>query len=368
MQSFKQFHVILVASFAFVAVGFSSANAAGTLKVQPAKVVNFKVNLKKNSAASRYLNVYNTGNGNLDVTFGNATAPFDVACSCTKVTIAPHSGVRAVMAFKPTAAGTFTETFHIDSDASKGNAHVVVTLRGVATGTPRSSSASVSGSVTAGQTPVANAKVNLFAAGDNSGSSDTTLIGTTTANSEGQFQLSRVYCANPNAQVYAVSTGGVPGGCSTENSALSFMAALGTCADLSNSSSVTINEVTTAAAAVALSPFITNSNPPEVAAPAASANALSNAFAEAQRLVNQESGQLVASGSAVQGEVASMSNALASCAQCGGASASACQEVLACSAPGAIAGSGTCSGGSASITDTLQAAFSLAGTPPSANN
>lgn len=373
MRPFRHLSSAFIVVFSTLLVSLSMASVAGAqpsgrLKVRPGKVINFKVNLNKNSAASKYLYVYNTGNAPLTVIFGNATAPFDVACSCTKDTIPPHQMVRAVMAFKPTGTGTFTQGFNVDSDATKGKANLVITLKGVATGQAPSASSSISGVVSAGTTPIANAKVNLFAAGDDSGSSDTTLVSTTTTNSNGEFELTRVYCANPDAQLYAVATGGAARGCGTENSSLALMTALGTCADMSESSSIVVNEMTTAAAALALAPFMTDTSPPSAATSSSGSNALYNAFAEAERLVSAQSGQAMTAGSSLQASVASLGNALAQCAQCGGAETSSCQQILACGAEGAGATGGTCSPGGTLITDTLQAAFSLAGNPPTGAN
>jgi hypothetical protein len=345
----SKFRILAVAftaiSSAFLlTVAPAVAQPSGVLKVKPAKIINFRVNLKNHSTASKYLYVYNKGKAPLTVIFGEATSPFEVACSCTKDTIPPHQMVRAVMAFKPSSAGTFTQSFHIDSDATAGKAHAILTLKGVATGKPPSASSSISGVVSAGTTPIANARVNLFAAGDDSSSSDTTLVASTATNSSGGFELTRVYCANPDAQLYAISTGGTPQGCGSQNNSLSFMTALGACGEIADSSSVTLNEMTTAASALALAPFMTNTSPPAADPSLSSDNALNNAFAEAQRMVSAQDGRMTTAGSPLQSSVESLGTSLARCAQCGGAETSACSS------------------------DTLQAAFSFAGNPPSGAN
>jgi hypothetical protein len=74
----------------------------------------------------------------------------------------------------------------------------------------------------------------------------------------GNFNLTGTYIcpAAPNDQVYLVATGGDPGGGTNANLAL--MAAPGTYSGLSSGSFISINEVTTVAAAYALSGFMTD--------------------------------------------------------------------------------------------------------------
>jgi hypothetical protein len=345
-------------SFAQDAVSLQKP-AVGVIRVKPKAVVKFKLNLSKKSAATRFLYVFNKGKADLHVKFGDASAPFDVACSCRNDTIHPGGSVRAVMAFQPKQAGTYSEDFAIDSDTGKGKTHIVLTLKGVATGALPTSTASVSGEVSVAGSPMAGATVNLYAAGEDPDGSDTSLISSARSDAKGRFQFAKVHCSNPDALVYAVSSGGSNPGCSTENKSLALMTALGTCADLGDSHPIIVNELTTAAAALSLAPYISKATPHQVAG---DSNQVANAFAEAERLVDSRSGAIMASGASTEGSIAPIGNALAVCARCG--DSADCSSVLSCSAPGSVFQGGTCVGGSSAITDTLQAALSIAGNPP----
>lgn len=130
-----------------------------------------------------------------------------------------RTGGRVIIAFEPDQAGRYTDMFSIDSDAGKGNASLVLNLKGLATGKPSFSSVSISGAVTASQAPVANATVNLYAAGEERDGNETDLISSTVTDSQGRLRFPRVYCANSNAQVYAVAIGGTSTGCAELSSA-----------------------------------------------------------------------------------------------------------------------------------------------------
>src|SRR6202044_1193224 len=108
--------------------------------------------------------------------------------------------------------------------------------------------------------------------------------------SNGSFTIASDYtCANSTDQVYLVATGGNPGlGDSVNNTAIVLMTALGNCGNLSTIPFVTINEVTTAAAAWTLAPFMTSYA--NVGASATNALGISNAFLDAQLLANLGTG------------------------------------------------------------------------------
>lgn len=326
----------------------AKAPAVGVLNVSP-KTLNFSnLNLKKHSAKSKYIHVTNKGNAPLNVSFGDETAPFAVACSCTQVTLPPHKGVGVLIAFQPTSHGRYTGTFAISSDAGKGPANVSVNLRGSATGTPPSSSSAVSGAVTGNQKPVSNATVNLMAAGDDTSNSGSTLLFSTTTDSQGRFSFLNVHCPSPNSQIFVTSAGGIPSGCMTQNNALGFMAVLGTCSEMLANEQLPVNETSTAASAAALAPFVSNTNPPQVGSATTNSNQLANAFASAQQS---------AAGPVVPANVNALSEQLTGCAQCG-SSVLSCQSLLSCGEAGS-----TCSGGS--MSNTLQAAFAASGSTPS---
>jgi hypothetical protein len=144
------------------------------------------------------------------------------------------------------------------------------------------------------------------------------------------------------------AAGGTPAGCGASNDKLALMAALGSCSDLQDGGEVAVNELSTAAAVDALTPYVLNNGLPAVGSRSTDANLLANAFAEAQR----------AEASLIN---APLADALAACAQCGGSQNTACQTLAGCGSADSVI-SGSC--GEASLQpDTLQAAFSIEGSP-----
>jgi streptogramin lyase len=106
----------------------------------------------------------------------------------------------------------------------------------------------------------------------------------------GNFTITGDYlCPTASTQVYMVAQGGNPGlGSGQNNPALLMMAALGNCGSLTSATNIVINEVTTVAAAWALSQFV---GPGAiVGSSATNATGLSNAFAVANNLVNTSTG------------------------------------------------------------------------------
>lgn len=117
--------------------------------------------------------------------------------------------------------------------------------------------ASLHGTVFGGQQPVLGAVIQLYAAnttGYNKAAS--ALIGSSvTTDSSGAFSITGKYtCPSGNALVYITATGGDAGAGNNPN--LAMMTALGQCGNLTSSSFVYINEVTTVASVWALSPFM----------------------------------------------------------------------------------------------------------------
>jgi len=108
----------------------------------------------------------------------------------------------------------------------------------------------------------------------------------------GAFSIMGLYtCPSASAQMYLVATGGDSG--AGTNSSLALMAALGSCGNLSLSTFVNIDEVTTVAAVYSLAPFTaTNSGTPGASVGTSSTNSqgLTQAFATANNLVNTASG------------------------------------------------------------------------------
>jgi hypothetical protein len=124
---------------------------------------------------------------------------------------------------------------------------------------------SVGGIVHGGQQPVTQSHIALFATtsagtGASAYGGSATLLATTTTDNNGNFQISSSYTCPSTQQAYIVATGGNPGITSTsgttDNSAIFLVAALGSCSTISSTTQVDINEVTTVAAAYALSGFL----------------------------------------------------------------------------------------------------------------
>jgi len=151
---------------------------------------------------------------------------------------------------------------------------------------------SFGGKVIAGLQPVSGAAVQLYAAGNSGyGSAGTALLtSTVTTNVAGSFTVPAGYsCASSSAQVYLIAQGGNPGlSGSVNNSALAFMAALGSCGSISSSTSVVVNEVTTVASAAALSAFYSSGG--NVGTSNTNAVGLANAFGTANQLANMTTG------------------------------------------------------------------------------
>ena len=132
----------------------------------------------------------------------------------------------------------------------------------------------VSGPVFGGQQPVSGSLIQLYAVGTTGdGSAATPLIAATVTTSDGtglsnsnayntlpagSFTITGDYtCPSATAEVYLTSMGGNPGLAPGNNNAnLSLMAALGPCGDLSSSTYIVLNELTTIGTAAALSNFM----------------------------------------------------------------------------------------------------------------
>jgi hypothetical protein len=175
---------------------------------------------------------------------------------------------------------------------------------------------SISGTALGGQPPISNASVILFASGSTGYGSGASAIGTATTDASGNFQITGfVPCGDPQ-QVYIVATGGNPGlGAGTNNTAIVLVAALGNCSTISSSTHVIINEVTTIAAAYALSGFASPSTTPvpvEIGTSATNASGLTHAFLNAANIVNSSTGSARATTPAGNGIVpTNMINSLA---------------------------------------------------------
>jgi streptogramin lyase len=220
----------------------------------------------------------------------------------------------------------------------------------------------ITGVVHGGQNPVVGATIQLYTVGTGGPMSTSTglIASPPVSGAGGGFSITGLYngCngATPGTQVYLVATGGNPGAGTNQN--LSLAAALGSCATLyanAATTSITVNEVTTVAAAYALAPFAldyqhigaTGTNPTGLV------NAFRNATVLASNTYGHAGGDNLAAGLTVPtAEINTLANVLASCINSQGGTAgdgSSCGSIFA--ATGA--------------TDTFDAAIAIAQAPGS---
>jgi hypothetical protein len=186
------------------------------------------------------------------------------------------------------------------------------------------------GTVYGGQNPVSGSTIQLYAAGStgygsaNPYATGSSLLGNhvVTSASDGTFNITGDYtCPSAATPVYLVATQGNPGLPSGYNANLALMAALGPCGNLTSSSSVFINELTTVASVWALSPFMTGIA--NVGTSATNATGLTNAFASVSKLVNIGAGTIpgaaLPAGAVYPGaKMNTLADILAACVNSGG--------------------------------------------------
>lgn len=191
------------------------------------------------------------------------------------------------------------------------------------------SGSAIKGHVYGGQQPVTGASIVLYAAGSSGvGVGATVLItgGPVRTDSAGNFSITGDYtCPSNTTQVYIVSQGGNPGlPAGQTNSAITLIAALGDCGSLSSSTYITINEVTTAAAAWSLAQFAgPNAG---IGSSATNATGLRNAFSTAANLASSSDGTspgaALPSGAVTEtAKLYTLADAIASCVNSDGGSA-----------------------------------------------
>jgi hypothetical protein len=190
--------------------------------------------------------------------------------------------------------------------------------------------ATISGKVHGGQQPISGAQVYLYAANTTTasyGGAPTSLLnspGYVTTDADGNFSFNGAYslsaCQTANQLVYVVSVGGNPGAGSNNSNAV-LMAALGSCANLTASTFVYLNEVTTVASVYALQQFMSPGTY-NVGTTSTNLTGLQNAFLTVSNLVDLTTGvaysQLPTLSPnnfrvAPQMQVNSLANALAAC-------------------------------------------------------
>jgi len=176
-------------------------------------------------------------------------------------------------------------------------------------------------------------------------------------NSGGSFGITNDYtCPSSGAQVYIVATGGNSG--SGTNANLALMAALGSCGNLSGSTYISMNELTTVGSVYALAPFMTGIA--NVGSSSANTAGLANAFADVNTLTNTGTGAVpgaaAPTGATVPvAELNTLADILASCINSSGGTGAQtnCGMLFAAATP---------AGGTAP-TDTVTAAMDIAQNP-----
>jgi len=206
--------------------------------------------------------------------------------------------------------------------------------------------AALSGRVVGGQQPIGNASIYLYAAGstgDGTGAVNL-LTNPVSTGADGSFTLTSDYtCPSSSTQVYLVGSGGNPGiSPSTNNTASLLMAALGDCGNLSASTYTYIDEVTTVAAAWALSQFLgPNAN---VGSSSTNATGLRNAFLIANNLANTTTGMAggapLPSGSTMESaKLYTLANVISACVNSAGGSS--CSPLFTAATQGGVTPSNT---------------------------
>jgi hypothetical protein len=196
-----------------------------------------------------------------------------------------------------------------------------------------------------------------------------------TTDVQGNFEIDVSFACTPGTQVYLYSTGGDPqlngsGTSSGNNAAATLLAVVGNCASATPASAfpgvtfVTMNEVSTIAAAYALAGFTTD--PLHIGAPSSvtghslSATGIANAFNNALNIVTQSTGLAptvtTASGSigtVPSAEINTLADILANCVNSTGVSATGCSTLF----------TNTKNSAGTQPTDTATAAINMAQNP-----
>jgi PKD repeat protein len=300
----------------------------------------------------------------------SATATFRATIAYPSPTVTlngPYSGKPTLaIAFTSTVTEPYDNTFSylwsfgdgsfstvanpIHSYAAVGTYVVNLTVLGQynETGTAASSATvmaqaaagSFSGTVQSGTTPIAGAHVHLFAANATGYGQPSVPLLTNTgltdfagpyvlASSAGMFTIPAGVVCTTHQQLYLYATGGMVG--SSANASIGLLAALGACGGITPNLVVTINEVTTIAAAYAFAGYATG--PASVSSPntTAAQTGMGNAFLNAANLASSARGQALAAttnGISPQTTVNALANILNACVNSTSSSA-ACTSLFA---------------------------------------
>ena len=232
------------------------------------------------------------------------------------------------------------------------------------------------GNVHGGNQPVVGSTISLFATSATGYGGTLTPLATTKTTTSGFFTISTAYMCPAGSQAYIVAAGGNPGlGSPTDNSAILLMAALGPCSGLSASTNIWLNEVTTVAAAYALSGFapannalteaavVSGTNVPGFTTSATNTQGLNDAFANANNIVNVATGQAYsttpttsANGVVPTATINALADILQDCVNSSGPASASCGSLFSAATP--PTGSGV-----AAPVNVLQAAIDIAQYP-----
>jgi len=236
---------------------------------------------------------------------------------------------------------------------------------------------SIRGNVHGGQQPIVGSHIYLFAANTTGyGQPSVSLLSATStglsdskgayvlSDSNGGFTITGDYTCTTGTQVYLYALGGNPG--AGDNSAAGLLAILGQCPASGTFAStvpfVSVNEVSTIAAAYSMAGFATDATHVSSSATAAAKTGVANAFAAAASLVNLSTGAALTTtpngnGSIDVTMINTVANILATCINSTGTSSAACSTLF----------SNTRSNGSTGSepTDTATAAINIAHNPGS---
>ena len=208
--------------------------------------------------------------------------------------------------------------------------------------------AAIQGKVHGGEQPIVGAQVYLYAAGTTGtsstgyGANAVSLLnapGYVTTGSDCSFTLTDDYdlsaCQSAQDLVYVVAVGGSSGGTGS-NPATVLMSALGNCENLSASTFIVVNEVTTVASVYALQQFMnTAADNYNVGTSSTNLTGLENAFLTVTNLVNSSTGTALAAtanGTVPQAEIDSLANIIAACVNSVGGS-SVCTNLFSNATP-----------------------------------
>jgi hypothetical protein len=212
------------------------------------------------------------------------------------------------------------------------------------------------GVVHGGQQPITQSTIQLYAVGTTGYGAGATplLTSAVTTDGSGFFSITGKWTCTPGTLVYITATGGDPG-VGGNNSAINIMAALGPCDNLTASSSITINELTTVAAVWALAPFL---NGMSVGAPTTNSAGLTAAFNDLAKIIDNGHGttpgpSLPSTVTVPTAMLNTLADILAACINSTGPSSIPCNALFTFTTPA----------GGIAPTDTLTAALNMAQHP-----